>query len=48
MKNDTTKKDTTRKDATTELDFDDLEIVSGGGMKHIIQKGIDILWHLFD
>lgn len=31
------------KKAIDELDFDDLESVSGGGMKHIIQKGIDIL-----
>ena len=48
MRNDTTKKDATRKDVTTELDFDDLEMVSGGGIVSILKKGAEILKNLFD
>ena len=43
-----TKKDATRKDVTTEFDFDDLEMVSGGGIVSILKKGVDIIKHLFD
>lgn len=43
-----TQKDATRKDVTTEFDFDDLEMVSGGGIVSILKKSVGIIKHLFD
>ena len=38
------KNDTTRKDASAELDFNDLEMVSGGGFIDSVKKVSEYFW----